>query len=61
MGCSDEMLDLFNTLSNAVHGAPWYGDSVRVMGKHLSAKQMCLVRSLCDLLRLEIDFVEKDA
>lgn len=51
-----DLISLYQELSHEIHGAPWYGNSVKVHASKLSKKEhACLIKKLVDHLGLKME------
>lgn len=52
------LYELYGILCSQIHGHPWSGPSVLVISKELSPQNTCFLRSLADIVGLQVDEVQ---
>jgi len=56
--CGCDLQSLYLTLCNSIHGAPWYGSSIKIFSKALREEDTCLLKAIADDMSLPYDLRE---
>ena len=58
--CNCDLLSLYVTLCNSIHGAPWHGPSIKIFSKELREEHTCLLKVIADDMSLPYDLHDLD-
>ena len=56
--CGCDLQSLYVTLCSSIHGAPWYGSSIKIFSKALREEDTCLLKAIADDMSLPYDLHE---
>ena len=56
--CGCDLQSLYVTLCSSIHGAPWYGSSIKIFSKALREEDTCLLKAIADDMSLPYDLQE---
>ena len=57
--CGCDLQSLYVTLCSSIHGAPWYGSSIKIFSKELREEDTCLLKAIADDMSLPYDLREQ--
>ena len=53
--CGCDLKSLYETLCNAIHGAPWHGPSIIIFSKELREEEICLLAFIAEDMSIPYD------